>query len=407
MNNYALFFIFSTALLDSVGFGIIMPVLPGLLMDISGEGISASAVYGGWLMFVFAIAQFFFSPVMGNLSDAYGRRTVLLISLFVSAINYVVMGVAETLALLFVGRIISGIGSSTLSTCNACIADVTPEEKRAQNFGLMGAAFGMGFIIGPVIGGLLGEFGPRMPFIASAGLCLLNMIFGFFVLRETLPAEKRRPFDITRSNPLGTLMQLRQFPVVIGIILVMFIYNMGHHVLPATWSYYSIEQFSWTPAEIGYSLAFIGVMMVLVQGFLIRWIIPRTGLRLAGIIGFSFTIIAFTGYAFATSAWMLYLFMVPGALGAFAGPSMQGIASNQIGPSQQGELQGGLSSMMSLTSIISPLMMTQTFGYFTSAAAPVYFPGAAFALAMLLTLAALVVFIRTTATLPAHALKKT
>jgi len=396
MNKFALVFIFLTALMDSIGFGIIMPVLPDLLMEISGEDLGNSARYGGWLMFVYAVMQFFCSPLIGNISDRFGRRPVLLFSLLVMAINYLVMGFAESLFLLFLGRIVSGIGASTMSTCNAYMADVTPEDKRAQNFGLIGAAFGMGFVFGPVIGGFLGEYGSRVPFIAAGIISLFNLIFGFLVLEESLKTDNRRPFELKRANPVGTLIQLKKFPLVIGIIIVMFIYNIGHHVLPATWSFYSIEKFSWTPKEIGLSLMFVGICMALVQGFLIRWVIPRTGLRWAGILGMSFSAVAFFGYGTATAPWMIYLAMIPGALGALGGPAMQGIASAQVDATQQGELQGGLSSTMSLTSIISPLMMTQVFAFFTEDQTPYYFPGAAFILALFLTLAALAVFINIT-----------
>ena len=396
MNKFALVFIFLTALMDSIGFGIIMPVLPDLLIEITGENLGNSARYGGWLMFVYAVMQFLCSPIIGNVSDRFGRRPVLLFSLIVMAVNYMLMGFAESLLMLFIGRFISGIGASTMSTCNAYVADVTPEDKRAQNFGLIGAAFGMGFVFGPVIGGFLGEYGSRVPFLAAGVISLLNLVFGFLVLQESLAPENRRPFELKRSNPVGTLLQLKKFPLVIGIIIVLFLYNIGHHVLPATWSFFTIEKFDWTPKDIGLSLMFIGICMALVQGFLIRWVIPRTGLRWAGIIGMSFTAIAFLGYGAAVAPWMMYLAMIPGALGALGGPAMQGIASSQVDASQQGELQGGLSSTMSLTSIISPLMMTQIFAYFTGDQSAYYFPGAAFILALFLTLAALAVFIRIT-----------
>jgi len=392
----ALAFIFLTSLMDSIGFGIIMPILPGLLMEISGDDLSATAIYGGWLTFIFALMQFLCAPLIGNLSDRYGRRPVLLISLFVVGLNYFIMGIADSLIALFIGRMISGAASSTTSTCNAYIADITPIEKRAQNFGLIGAGFGMGFVIGPVIGGLLGDFGPRVPFFAAGIVSFLNMAFGFFVLKESLPLENRRKLELKRANPIGALLQLRAFPLVIGIVIVMFIYNLGHHVLPSIWSFHAIEKFAWTPREIGYSLGFIGILMVLVQGFLIRWIIPKTGLRWAGIIGMSFTMVAFIGYSFAYQSWMMYAAMLPGALGALTGPAMQGIASSQVGSDQQGELQGGLSSMMSLTSIISPLLMAQTFGFFTSEAAPIYFPGASFLFAAVLTLIAALIFAKIT-----------
>ncbi len=402
MNKSALLFIFFTALLDSIGFGIIIPVLPSLLTEITGETLSVTVRYSGWLMFVFAIMQFFLSPLVGNLSDRFGRRPVLLLSLFVMGVNYIVMGSAESLFVLFIGRIISGLGASTMSTCNAYIADISPMEQRAQNFGVIGAAFGMGFVIGPVIGGFLGEYGLRVPFYAAAIITFSNMLFGFLVLKESLSKENRRPFELKRSNPIGTLLQLRVFPVVMGILSVMFLINLGHHVLPATWSFWAIEKFDWSPKEIGYSLGFIGIGMVLVQGFLIRWVLPKVGIRLAGMVGMCFSITAYMGYALASQSWMVYVALVPGALAGLSGPAMQGIASSQVGADQQGELQGGLASMMSLTSIISPLMMTQIFGFFTSSEAPVYFPGAAFMLAAILTLVALLLFVKATVGIPRH-----
>jgi DHA1 family tetracycline resistance protein-like MFS transporter len=342
--------------------------------------------------------QFLFSPLVGNLSDRFGRRPILLVSLFVAGINYLIMGFAETLLLLFVGRVISGLGASSMSTCNAYIADITPAEERATRFGLIGAAFGMGFVIGPVIGGFLGEFGTRMPFFAAAAISFANMAFGYFVLKESLSPENRRAFELKRANPVTTLVQLRAFPMVFGIVTVMFISSLGHHVLPTTWSFWGIEKFDWSPKQIGYSLGFVGIGMVLVQGFLIRWVIPQTGPRMAGMIGFGFSIIAFLGYALADQVWLVYVALVFGALGGFSNPAMQGIASSQISADRQGQLQGGISSMMSLTAIISPPIMTQTFGYFTDQSG-YYFPGAAFLLAALLTATALILFMRFTRTL--------
>ncbi|MDA0979398.1 MAG: TCR/Tet family MFS transporter [Proteobacteria bacterium] len=394
--RFALTFIFTTALVDSIGFGIILPVTPLLFMEITGEGISAAAQYGGWLMFSFAVTQFFFAPVLGNLSDAYGRRKVLLGSLLVLGINYMIMGFAQTLTLLFIGRLISGIGSATFSTCNAYIADVTEPAERAQYFGLMGAAFGAGFVIGPVVGGFLGEYGSRIPFFATGTLIFLNLVLGLIFLRESLPREDRRPFVLARANPVSALKRMSEFKIVLGILGVLFLYNMGHHALPAVWSFWSIERFDWSPREIGYSLGFIGILMVFVQGYLIRIAVPALGLRLAGVLGLAFHSIAFFGYAAASAGWMAYVAMIPGALGALASPAMNGIASSQIGRTQQGELQGALGSVMSLTSIISPLMMTQVFGLFTGADALIDFPGAPFVLAGILTILALLLFIRAT-----------
>jgi DHA1 family tetracycline resistance protein-like MFS transporter len=385
--------------MDSIGFGIIMPVLPDLIMEVSGDDLAASAQYGGWLMFVYAFMQFFFAPVLGNLSDAYGRRPILLLSMVVLAINYLLMGFADSLVLLFVGRIISGIGAATMSTCNAYVADITPIEERAQYFGLLGAAFGMGFIIGPVLGGFLGEIGPRVPFFFITGLFCLNFLLGFFILPESLEDENRRKFEPARANPFSTFKQLSKFKIVFGIMAVMFIYNLGHHVLPSVWSYYTIEKFEWSPREIGYSLAFIGILMVFVQGFLIRKVIPAVGVRWAGVIGMSATIVAFIGYAGASSSLMMYIVMIPGALGALAGPALSSIASGQVGAAQQGELQGGLSSMMSLTSIVSPPIMAQTFALFSGTEPIFYFPGAPFFLAAILTVFSLILFMRVTSNL--------
>ena len=394
--RFALSVVFLTALIDSIGFGIILPVTPVLLMEVTGEGLSASAVYSGWLMFSFAIMQFIFMPVLGNLSDAYGRKPILLGSLLVLSINYAIMGFAQSLTLLIIGRLISGIGSATFSTCNAYIADSTAPEERAQYFGLIGAAFGLGFVIGPALGGFLGEFGSRVPFFATAGLIFFNLILGILLLPESLRDENRRPFVARRANPLSALKQISQFRVALGIIWVMFLHNLGHHVLPAVWSFWGMERFDWTPVEVGYSLAFVGLLMVFSQGYLIRIAVPALGLKRAGILGLILYVVAFIGYAWAPVAAVAYVFLAIGALGGLAGPTMNGIASTQVGPDQQGELQGAMGSMMSLTSIISPPVMTMTFGVFTMAGAPVYFPGAPFVLAAILSLFSLMLFIRTT-----------
>ncbi|HIL83620.1 MAG TPA: MFS transporter [Pseudomonadales bacterium] len=394
--RFALAVVFFTALMDSIGFGIILPVMPTLLMEVSAEGLSSSAVYGGWLMFSFAIMQFVSMPVLGNLSDAYGRKPVLLGSLFVLSINYLIMGLAQSLVLLFIGRLISGMGSATFSTCNAYIADTTSVEERAQFFGMMGAAFGLGFVIGPVLGGFLGEYGSRVPFFATAGLIFFNLLVGLIFLPESHTPNNRRPFEIRRANPFSAMKQMSQFKIAFGIIGVLFLYNMGHQALPAVWTFWGIEKFDWTPREIGYSLGFIGILMVFSQGYLIRIVIPALGMRWAGVVGLSFTITAFLGYALSQTPTMAYMFMIAGALGGLAGPAMSGIASSQVGPDQQGELQGAIGSVGSLTSIISPLLMTMVFGIYTGSDAPFYFPGAPFILAAILTMMSLVLFFRIT-----------
>jgi DHA1 family tetracycline resistance protein-like MFS transporter len=397
--GHALIFVFITALLDSIGFGIILPVLPQLVMDVTGEGLSSAARYGGWLMFAYAGMQFFLAPIIGNLSDRFGRRPVLLLSLFVLSVDYLIMWWAPTFAWLLLGRVIAGAAASTYSTCNAFIADISEPEKRAQNFGLMGAAFGMGFVIGPVIGGFLGEYGPRVPFLAAAGLAMINLLYGALVLPETLARDKRRAFDWRRANPTGTLGALRRYPLVFSLIGAYFLFLLGHHALPATWSFFTMEKFHWSPKEVGYSLGAVGVLMVFVQAVLLRVVLPKLGTRRAAIVGFIFCIVSFAGYALATQGWMIYFFLIPGALQGFASPAMHAIMSNQVPADEQGELQGGLASVSSLTAILSPPFMTQVFAFFTAINAPIYFPGAPFIGAGVLTVFALAVFLRATQTM--------
>ncbi len=397
--KHALAFIFVTALLDSIGFGIIMPVLPQLIVEVTGENISAAARYGGLLMFAYAAMQFFLAPMVGNLSDRFGRRPVLLLSLAVLAVDYLIMYWAPTFAWLLLGRIIAGAAASTFSTCNAYIADISEPSRRAQNFGLIGAAFGMGFVLGPVIGGFLGEYGARLPFLAAAALSFTNFLYGALVLPESLAPEKRRSFEIRRANPLGALASLKRYPMVFGLIGAYVLYQLGHHALPSVWSFFAIERFDWTPKEIGYSLGAVGVLMVLVQAVLLRVVLPKLGNRRTAMIGFAFCMVSFLGYAFVTQGWMIYPFLVVGALQGFVSPAMQGIMSTQVSDSEQGELQGGLGSMSSLTSIISPPFMTTLFAAFTGVTAPIYFPGAPWLAAAVLTFLSLLLFVRATATL--------
>jgi len=393
-HRFTLSFVFVTLLIDSIGFGIIIPVMPQLIMSVSGEGLSSAARFGGLMMMIYALMQFFFSPIMGGISDRFGRRPVLLFSLLLLGVDYLIMAWAPTLLWLFAGRMIAGIAASTYSTCYAVIADSTSIEKRTQSFGVVGSAFGVGFIVGPLIGGMLGEYGPRVPFIAAACLAFANLVFGFFVMPETLAKNGRRPFDWRRANPTGTLVAMRKYPMVFGLIGVFFVFMLGHHALPSTWTYYTIEKFDWSEREVGYSFAFVGVLMVLTQAVLLRKLIPVLGQRSSALLGFGFCIFSFVGYAFASSTWMVYAFMVPGALQGLVSPSINGIMSGAIPANSQGELQGGIASMSSLTSIIAPPLMTGTFAAFASDSALGYFPGAPFILAAGLTLLALLLFVR-------------
>ncbi len=395
----ALTFVFITALLDSVGFGIIVPVLPQLIMEVTGEDMAGAALYGGWLLFAYAVMQFFLAPVIGGVSDRYGRRPVLLVSLFVLGTVYLIMYWAPTYGWLLLGRLIAGAAASTYSTCNAFVADVSRPEDRAANFGLMGAAFGVGFVLGPILGGLLGEIDPRAPFLAAAGLSFANLCYGIFALPESLDVKRRRPFDWRRANPTGTLTSLRRYPMVFGVLGAYCLFQLGFHVLPSTWSYFTMERFDWSPREVGYSLGYVGVLMVLVQAWVLRVALPRLGPRRAAFVGFLVTMLSFVGYAVSTQAWMIYAFLTVGALQGFATPAMQGIMANQVRADQQGELQGGLASLASLTAVLSPPLMTQIFATFSGASAPVYFPGAPYLLAAMLVLGALLAFARATASL--------
>lgn len=393
-SKHSLVFIFSTVLIDMIGFGIIMPVMPVLMMEITGEELSGAADWGGWLMFVYALLQFVFAPILGNLSDRYGRRPVLLLSLFTYAINYVIMGFATSLWLLFVGRVLTGMSGATFSVANAVIADSSPPEKRAQNFGLLGMALGLGFIFGPVLGGMLGEIGPRAPFFAAAGLATLNVIYGYFVLPETLPADQRRSFDIKRANPVGALLRIRRYPLFMGLAFTILLYQIGHHAYPSTWSFFTMEKFDWSQAQVGYSLGFVGLLMAIVQGGLIRWIIPRLGSVRAALLGFVAAAVSYVGISFAGSGLELYLWCIPSALAGLVMPAIQALMANEVPQNEQGELQGMIASLGSVGAIIGPVLMTQLFAHYSAAGAGWYFPGAPFLMAGVLTVLAVAAFLR-------------
>ena len=384
----ALLFIFITLLIDIIGLGIIIPVLPRLITNLTGEGLSAASKYGGWLMFAYAVMQFLFSPILGNLSDQYGRRPILLFSLLGFGIDYLFLAFAPTILWLFVGRLVAGITGASITTASAYIADVSEPEKRAQNFGLIGAAFGVGFIIGPVLGGLLSSYGIRVPFFVAATLCFINALYGFFILPESLSLENRRLFEWKKANPLGTFLHLKRYPKIFGLIGVLALVYVSSHALQSVWAYFGIYQFHWTEAQIGYSLGFVGVMVAIVQGGLIRVILPKIGQEKSLYIGLLISSITYALFAFASTTWMMYAIMVPCALGGIAGPAIQGIISNQIPANEQGELQGGLTSLMSITSIVGPVLMTNAFSLFTSKNAPVIFPGISFFMGAVLLLIA-------------------
>lgn len=383
-------FIFVTLLLDVIGLGIIIPVMPKLIAGLIGGTMSDSAVYGGWIMFSYSIMQFLFSPIMGNLSDQFGRRKILLFSMFGFGLDYLIIAFAPTIVWLFVGRILAGICGATFTTGAAYIADISEPEKRAQNFGLIGAAFGLGFIIGPVLGGVLGQFGDRVPFFVAAGITFLNWLYGYFILPESLAKEHRRPFEWKRANPLGSLLQLKKYPLVAGLIESLVFIYLAAHAVQSAWSFFTMEAFQWTEAMVGYSLGVVGLLVAIVQGGLIRIITPRIGQKKSVYYGMALYALGFILFALATEGWMLYVFLIPYCLGGIAGPALQGIISNQVPPNEQGELQGALTSLMSATSIIGPPLMTNLFHYFTGPSAPMYFPGAIFILGAMLTLLSLI-----------------
>lgn len=384
--NPALFFILITLLIDTIGFGIIIPVMPDLIQEISGGTLSEAAAYSGWLVSAYAIVQFFCAPIVGGLSDKYGRRPVLLAALFGFACDYTFLAFAPTLGWLFVGRAIAGIMGASFTTAAAYIGDISTAEDRAQNFGMIGAAFGLGFIIGPIIGGLLGGLGTRVPFMVAGGLTLINWLYGFFILPESLKPENRRKFEWSRANPVGTLISLFKFEMVAGLFIAVGLLYLAAHAVQSNWSFFTIERFNWRPGQIGLSLGVVGVVTAVVQGYLIRMIIPKLGSRRSVYIGLGLYSLGLVLFAFATQGWMMYAFTVIYCFGGIAGPAMQGLMSGIVPPNAQGELQGGFTSMMALTAIFGPVIMNGIFAYFISPEAPQYFPGASMLLGAVLCL---------------------
>lgn len=362
-----------------MGFGVIIPVIPKLLQELIGGDASmgTAATYGGWLISAYAIMQFFFAPIMGGLSDQFGRRPVLLASLFGFGIDYFIVAWAPSVAWLFLGRIVAGIMGASFTTAGAYIADISTNENRAQNFGIIGAAFGLGFIVGPAIGGLLGNYGLRVPFIVAGCLTLLNWLYGFFVLPESLKPENRRKFEWSRANPIGTLKSLWKYPVIAGLLLALTFVYLAAHAVQSNWSYYTIEKFKWDSDAIGISLAVVGATFAVVQGLLIRKIIPKLGQQRSVYVGLAFYAAGLLLYAFSTQGWMMYAFTVVYCMGGIAGPALQGIMSGIVPPNAQGELQGGFTSLMSVTSIVGPPLMNNLFAFFTRPEGDTYFPGAA------------------------------
>lgn len=387
----AIGFIFVTLLIDVIGWGLIIPVMPVLIAGLKHISVNEASKEGGLLLFIYAFMQFFCAPILGSLSDRYGRRPVLLFSLFGFGVDYIFLGFAPTFGWLFLGRTISGITGASFTTANAYIADISTVETRSKNFGMLGAAFGLGFIIGPAIGGLLTGWGIRAPFFAAAALTLLNWLYGYFVLPESLSVEHRRKFEWQRANPFGSLRNLKKYPAVAALLVALFLDYLASHAVQSTWSYFTAYRFQWTPKTIGISLTVVGVLVAFVQGILIRMITPRLGNDRSIYIGLLLCAVGLFLFASASQSWMMFVFLIPYCLGGIAAPALQASITGHVPPNAQGELQGSITSLLSIAAIIGPLLMTNLFAYFTSAHSPIHFPGASFLAGGLLMLAASVV----------------
>jgi DHA1 family tetracycline resistance protein-like MFS transporter len=387
----SLIFIFITILIDVIGIGIIIPVFPTLLTELSGLGLSEASRIGGWLIGAYALMQFFFAPVLGAMSDRYGRRPIILIALLGLGIDYIFHAWAPTIAFLFVGRLLAGITGASFTVATAYIADISTPEKKAQNFGLVGAAFGLGFILGPVIGGITAEYGVRVPFLVAAGLSLVNFLYGFFVLPESLPPEKRiTEINWKKVNPFSTFKHFKAFPALLGFMIPFFLIYIAGHAIQSTWTFYTMYRFEWNEATVGYSLAVVGIVVAIVQGGLVKYVVRAIGEKLTVIVGMSLWSLGLILFASANREWMMFAYILPYCLGGVAAPTLQGIMSNLVPDTMQGRLQGILTSIMSLTSILGPPLMTYTFYIFSGENAIADFAGAPFAVGALMMIVALI-----------------
>jgi DHA1 family tetracycline resistance protein-like MFS transporter len=398
----AVAFVFITVMIDMLSFGMIIPVLPHLIKSMAGGDLKLAAYWVGWFGTAFGIMQFVFSPVQGALSDRFGRRPVILLSNLGLGLDFLLMSLVNTLPLLFVGRIISGITAASVTTANAYIADVTPASKRAGAFGLMGAAFGIGFVAGPAIGSLLSVVNPRAPFAAAAILSLLNFCYGFFVLPESLPAEKRSAFDWAHASPIGPLLLLRRYPQVIGLATVVFLFSLAHFVYNTVFVLYVDSRYGWGQQYVGYILACVGVLSGFVQAWLASRLVHAFGERRTLLLGCVCGVIAFGIYGFASTGWVFLLGLPIGALWGLASPVTQAIMTRQVDPREQGRLQGSVSSLSSTAGIFGPTLFSTVFATFIGANAPIHLPGAPFLLSSALVLVALGIAWRFTSKLPAE-----
>ena len=389
-------FVALTVLIDSIGFGLIVPVLPALLVELTGKSVNLAAMDGGYLAFVYAAMQFVFAPVLGNLSDRYGRRPVLLFAVGALGVDYILMGFAPTLGWLFLGRAIAGLAGASFIPAYAYVADISAPEKRAQNYGIVSAMFGAGFILGPALGGLLGGFGPRAPFFVAAALSLLNFVYGLVALPESLPPDRRRAFDWRRANPVGMLLHMLKRPVVPGVLLGLFLWMVGHQVMPAVWSFYSKYRFNWQERTIGLSLAAAGVCMMIAQTVVLKRLVKRLGERGAVLTAVAIGAVGYVGFGLATQGWMMFAWLAAWFFAAIVMPTTNAVMSHYIEPTAQGELQGAVASLFSVASIVGPLLMSQLFARFTAPGAPRTVPGASFFASSVLAVLAWLILWRAT-----------
>lgn len=391
-NNTGLVFIFITVLVDMIGVGIIMPIIPALLEELTSQSLSDAALTGGLLIFAYAVTQFFFAPIMGELSDRYGRKPILLLALFGLGIDYFICAFASTVGILFIGRIMAGVFGASHTVAFAYIADISSKDNKAKNFGIVGAAFGLGFVIGPGLGGVIGaNWGVQAPFFVAGVFSLLNFLFGVFFVKESLPKDKRRPIDVKKMIPFVALSQMRKYKSVIGFIIAFTLVHLAGQVMPATWSFFTMERYGWGVSEVGWSLVVVGALVSAVQGFLTGFLVKSFGNRKVIIVGFLCWTLGMFAIAFAETSYLLYAAMVPYVIGGVAGPTVQGLMSNKVSDKEQGNLQGVSTSLVSLMAVIGPLIYTWLFHEYTGDDAPIYFPGAPYVLGAVILVVATVV----------------
>ena len=390
----AILFIFITLVLDILGIGLIVPILPKLVQEFQHGNVQAAAVTVGTLSALYALMQFVFAPMLGSLSDRFGRRRVILVSLLGSGLDYFLLALAPNLGWFFAGRVIAGLTGANISAATAYIADVSPPEKRAGNFGLIGAAFGIGFIAGPALGGWLGDIHLRLPFFVAGGLTMLNWLYGLLILPESLAPENRRRFSWARANPVGSLLSLRRHPILYGLAATAFLMSVAHQVFPSTWVLYTGYRYGWSARQVGLSLAIVGVMAGVVQGGLTRHVVAALGERKTAVFGMSVFVLSCIGYGLATQGWVIYVILFLGSVGGVMGPAVQGLLSRSVGADEQGGLQGSLTSLTSIAGIIGPPIATGLFACFIGPEAPAHLPGAAFFFSAFLVFCGLLLAVR-------------